>query len=178
MISFPLNVWPSRLSVIVSYLGSPKISTDTSCRSDDLTLNPKPTVPPPPCTDSEWSATERSGAVRPDATGGVVTGGVVTGGVVTGGVLPWYVHRRRVDLKTGKSLRCTGEVRGEAARVLDARAARKIDPGDGEREVLVSVDADSGAEDERIGPGAAHISGGIAIIERQRRRCRSPSRPH
>jgi len=68
------------LSVIVSYLGNRLMFTDTaSFGSDELTLNPKSTVPPWPCTDSEWSATERTGAVGPDATGGVVTGGVVTG---------------------------------------------------------------------------------------------------
>jgi hypothetical protein len=95
---FPLNVCPSSLSVIVSYLGSPVMFTVTrSFRSVVVALTPRSTVPPLPATHSVLSATVRTGFVTDDVGGGVVLGGmevvgsvgvVVAGGVVdVGGVI-------------------------------------------------------------------------------------------
>src|SRR5438445_38797 len=73
----PLNVRPSRLSVIVSYFGRPLMFTvTTSLGSVVATLTPRATVPPPPVTVSALSATERVGAVDDAGVGAGVTGDV------------------------------------------------------------------------------------------------------
>src|SRR3979409_2586464 len=60
---FPLNGWPSRLSVIVSYFGNPLMFTvTTSLGLVVATLTPRSTLLPP-VTESELSAMVRTGAV-------------------------------------------------------------------------------------------------------------------
>src|SRR4051812_15365751 len=61
---FPLNVCPSSLSVIVSYLGRPVMFTVTrSLASAVVTLVPRSTEPPLPATVSAGSVTVRTGVV-------------------------------------------------------------------------------------------------------------------
>src|SRR5262245_38795871 len=71
----PLNVLPSPV-VIVSYFGSPLMLRVTrSLESVVFRLTPKSTVPPLPATQSESSATVRTGRVT-DGVVGVVGGSI------------------------------------------------------------------------------------------------------
>ncbi len=77
-----------------------------------------------------------------------------------------------IDLETGERLHRTRQVRRETGGVLDARAARKIDTGDGERRGVRVGRRNRGAEGERARTGTTDIGGGIAVVELQCGRAR------
>src|ERR1700732_1487955 len=79
--SLPLNVWPSRWSVIVSYLGNPLMLTLTMSSLSVVETSISRLTLPPAFTDSVWSSTERTGLVGPEGAGAL--GGVVAGGSFT-----------------------------------------------------------------------------------------------